>query len=82
MKTDLRKLPGVGKKTKEDLIRLGYTNLESLKNQNPQEIYDRDCKMRGFHIDRCQLYVYRYLVYCAEHPKEEYEDKRWWDFKD
>ena len=70
MKTELRKIPGVGKATEEDLIRLGYPTIESLKSADPEELYRRDCEITGTLIDRCQLYVYRCAVYFAktEHP--------------
>ncbi|MBP1557789.1 MAG: Pathogenicity locus, partial [Oscillospiraceae bacterium] len=44
---ELRKIPGVGKQTEEDLIMLGYPTIESLKNADPQAIYDKECAMRG-----------------------------------
>ena len=61
--TELRKIPGVGKETEKDLIALGYPTMESLKNADPEEIYLRECAMKGVQIDRCQLYVYRCAVY-------------------
>lgn len=82
MKTELRKIPGVGKETEKDLIRLGYTTIESLKGQNPEEIYQRDCTMQGCKIDRCQLYVYRCAVYFAETPNPDPEKCKWWNWKD
>ena len=82
MKTELRKIPGVGIETEKDLIRLGYTTIESLKGQNPEEIYQRDCIMKGCKIDRCQLYVYRCAVYFAETPNPDPEKCKWWNWKD
>ena len=82
MKTELQTIPGVGKKTEQDLIRLGYTTIESLKGQNPEEIYRKDCETRGFLIDRCQLYVYRCAVYFAETKNPEPEKLKWWNWKD
>ncbi|MGN8914012.1 helix-hairpin-helix domain-containing protein [Anaerofustis butyriciformans] len=34
---ELRKIPGVGKKTEKDLIMLGYKNIESLKGEDPEK---------------------------------------------
>lgn len=82
MKTDLRKIPGVGQKTKEDLIALGYTCVEDLNGQDPEQIYQRDCKRRGVMIDRCQLYVYRCAVYYASNQSHEKEKLKWWYWKD
>ena len=82
IKTELRKIPGVGEKTEADLIALGYHTIDSLKGQNPEEIYLRDCARRGFEIDRCQLYVYRCAVYFAETENPELEKLKWWYWKD
>ncbi len=78
----LRQIPWVGKKTEQDLIRLGYPTIASLKGANPEEIYQKDCLMRGVQIDRCQLYVYRCAVYFASAEKPEPEKLKWWNWKD
>ncbi len=82
MKSDLRKIPGVGKKTEEDLLALGYSNMAALKDENPEEIYQRDCMRRGFQIDRCQLYVYRCAVYFVNTEDPAPEKCQWWYWKD
>lgn len=78
---ELRKIPGVGKKTEKDLIMLGYKNIESLKGEDPEKIYLKECEQKGCKVDRCQLYVYRCAVYYAN-GGEDRENKKWWDFKD
>jgi hypothetical protein len=80
--TELRKIPGVGKATEQDLIALGYTTINSLKGQDPEEMYKKDCEMRGVKIDRCQLYVYRLAVYYAENEAHDPEKLKWWHWKD
>ena len=70
---ELRKIPGVGKQTEQDLIRLGYPTIASLEGAIPEEMYERDCGERGVAIDRCQLYVYRCAVYFASTPNPEPE---------
>jgi hypothetical protein len=80
--TDLRTIPGVGEKTERDLIELGYTSVSSLKGQNPEVMYERDCTLKGFKIDRCQLYIYRCAVYYAETENPEPEKLKWWYWKD
>jgi hypothetical protein len=82
MKTELQKIPGVGKMTEQDLIALGFTTIESLKGQDPEEMYTRDCLRRGVQIDRCQLYVYRCAVYFAETEHAEPEKLKWWNWKE
>ncbi len=82
MKTELRKIPGVGKETEKDLIRLGYPTIASLRGADPEEIYQRDCMEQGVQIDRCQLYVYRCAVYFAETENPDPEKLNWWYWKD
>ena len=79
---ELRKIPGVGKQTEQDLINLGYPTIESLKNADPQAIYDKECAMRGQKIDRCVLYVYRCAVYYASNEQHDPELLKWWNHKD
>lgn len=80
--SELRKIPGVGKKTEEDLIALGYTTIASLRGTDPEALYRRDCIRRGCQIDRCQLYVYRCAVYFAETEQPDPEKCKWWNWKD
>lgn len=80
--TDLIKIPGVGPSLKNDLIKLGYTNVESLKNQNPELMFEKLEKIMNKKIDRCVLYVFRCAVCYANNEKENRESLKWWDFKD
>ena len=79
---ELRKIPGVGEKIEQDLIRLGYPTIASLKDANPEEMYARDCAMRGVTLDRCLLYVYRCAVYYAATQNHDPEKLKWWNWKD
>lgn len=79
---ELRKIPGVGKATEESLFLLGYHTIASLKGQDPQEMYERECKLRGVKIDRCQLYLFRCVVYFAENEHPDPEKLKWWNWKD
>lgn len=79
---DLIDIPGVGKKTKSDLIRLGYPDVNSLIGKDPEDIYTRDAISRGGQLDRCQLYVYRCAVYYANNDKYDPEKLKWWYWKD
>lgn len=82
MKTDLLNIPYVGKNTKKDLLKLGITCVEDLKNKNPRELYLKNCKQKGYSIDRCQLYVFRMSVYYAECEKPDAKKLKWWYWKD
>ena len=79
MKTDLITIPGVGKDMKEHFIKLGYANVESLVEANPEEMYEEDRKLCGGSLDRCVLYVYRCAV---EYSKTRNKELKWWNFKD
>ncbi len=40
------------------------------------------CGIRGAHIDRCVLYVFRCAVYYAGAEKHDPELLKWWNWKD
>lgn len=80
--SELRRIPGVGAQTEKDLQMLGYTTIASLRGADPEEMYQRECAMRGVQVDRCQLYVYRCAVYFAETEHPEPEKCKWWYWKD
>ncbi len=82
MKTDLIKIPNVGKNTKEDLIKIGITCVEDLVGKNPEQLYLKDCEVKKYQEDRCQLYVFRMAVYYAEHTSHDAEKLKWWYWKD
>lgn len=77
-----QKIPGVGKSLAKDFISLGYKCVSDLRNEDPERMYHDLCKMRGAHIDRCVLYVFRCAIYFAseEHPKPDL--LKWWNWKD
>ena len=82
MKRDLLTIPNVGKNTKEDLLKLGVTCVEDLKGKNQEELYEKDCEIKKYREDKCQLYVFRQAVYYAEHETHEQEKLKWWYWKD
>lgn len=55
-------IPGVGA---SHLYELGFEVLDQLKSASPEDRYVGLCKLRGGHVDRCVLYVFRYSVYFA-----------------
>ena len=82
MKSDLRTIPGVGSNMEEHLLRLGVSSVASLRGQDPEELYERDCVLHGGVLDRCVLYVYRCAGYFAETDCPEREKCSWWYWKD
>lgn len=82
MKTDLQKIPYVGKETEQDLRLLGFDSIASLKGADPEKMYEKECALKGVKVDRCQLYVYRMAVYYAENETHDPEKLKWWNWKD
>jgi hypothetical protein len=81
-KSELEQIPGVGKNMARHLINAGYPTIESLKGQNPEEIYQKSCSYQGCQADKCVLYVYRLAVYFAENETHDPEKLKWWNWKD
>jgi len=79
---NLLTIPGIGKNIKEDLMNIGIYCVEDLKGKNPEELYLKDAKVKGFQDDRCLLYVFRMAVYYAEHEFPDAEKLKWWYWKD
>lgn len=77
-----KKIPGVGDNIANDLWLLGFSEINQLKNQDPESLYDRLQKMAGKKVCRCMLYVFRYLVYFAQEKKPEPKKLNWWYWKD
>lgn len=82
MGTDLRKIPGVGKKMARSLEKMGIHTVEELDGRDPQELYDQWCLLEGGQVDRCVLYVYRCAVYFAQTRHPDPEKLKWWNWKD
>ena len=83
MMTDsLQTIPGVGKSIAQDLRDLGVTRVADLRDANPQQLYKQLTALRGQHIDRCILYVFRCAVYFASEPNPQSEKLKWWNWKD
>ena len=83
--TDLTQISGIGKKMAEHLISVGYPDIESLKGQDPEEIYTKHCLLHGAGNQscRCVLYCYRLAVHYADHDGQLLPGKQNWnDWKD
>mmetsp|Transcript_10836 Transcript_10836/g.34523 ORF Transcript_10836/g.34523 Transcript_10836/m.34523 type:complete len:147 (-) Transcript_10836:75-515(-) len=61
-------IPGVGASLSADLVDLGYSKVEQLADASAEDMYTNLCKLRGEHIDRCVLYVWRCACYFARTP--------------
>ena len=81
-KSELEAIPGVGVRMARHLERIGCPTLASLRGQDPEELYRRDCLSQGCQVDWCVLYVYRLAVHYAEHGSCPPDKPNWWDWKD
>jgi len=79
---DLQIIPGVGKSIAQDMFDLGIRELTDLKKRDPEKLYENLCALRGRHIDRCVLYVFRCAVYFASTKKPDPYFLKWWHWKD
>jgi hypothetical protein len=75
-------IPGVGPSIAQDFVDLGYSSIKELRGEDPEKIYLDLCRLRGAHIDRCALYVFRCAVYYASHSDHKSELLKWWNWSD
>jgi len=75
-------IPGVGPSIAQDLAELGYHSVSQLVGADPESMFHTLCQLRGRHIDRCVLYVFRCAVYYANSPEHDPERLKWWNWKD
>jgi hypothetical protein len=78
----LRVIPGVGPSIALDLLDLGYREVKQLRGKDPERMYQDLCELRGGHVDRCMLYVFRCAVYYASNTVHDPEMLKWWNWKD
>ncbi len=82
MSKELRVIPGVGPSIARDLEDLGFCRVDDLRGADPEAMYERLGTLRGSHVDRCMLYVFRCAVYYASHEVHDPERLKWWNWKD
>jgi hypothetical protein len=79
---ELQRIPGVGPSLARDLLDLGITGVLRLRHRDPERLYQRLCKLRGVHQDRCVLYTFRCAVYFASESRHDPELLKWWNWQD
>lgn len=79
---ELQAIPGVGPSLARDLLDLGYCRVADLCGADPELMYQRLCALRGHHVDRCVLYVFRCAVYYSANSTHDPELLKWWNWKD
>lgn len=82
MKSPLREIPGVGARIAAVMEALGIREVSDLRGRDPEELYLKECLMKGYQEDRCALYVWRAAVYYADHETRDPEKLKWWCWKD
>lgn len=82
MRSPLEEIPGVGRRIAATMEALGIRRISDLRGQSPEELYFRECLMKGYREDRCALYVWRAAVYYAEQEFPDPEKLKWWYWKD
>jgi hypothetical protein len=78
---ELETIPGVGPSIGQDLRDLGFQRVEDLAAQDPQDMYEALCELRGTKQDRCVLYVFRCATYFAANATHDPELLKWWNWK-
>ena len=78
----LEEIPGVGPSISKDLEDLGVLEVRSLRGRDPETLYEDLCRLRGTHIDRCVLYVFRCAVYYVSNRNHSPDLLKWWNWKD
>ena len=78
---ELQTIPGVGKSIAQDLWLLGIRSISDLKQNDPQMLYDKMCRLTNTRQDPCLLYVFRCAVYSATNKKHDPELLKWWNWK-
>ena len=81
-KSPLTEIPGVGKRIASVMEALGIRQVRDLRGRDPEELYLRECAMKGYQEDRCALYVWRAAAYYADHETRNPEKLKWWYWKD
>ncbi len=79
---EFQSIPGIGKCLSKDLVDLGYKKVNELKGENPETMYQNLIGLRGHHIDRCVLYVFRCAIYYANNAIHDPYLLKWWNWKD
>ncbi len=79
---EFQTIPSVGPSIAQDLWDLGIRSVQDLKKRNPEAMYRDFCALKGQHIDRCLLYVFRCAVYFVTEKNHDPELLKWWHWKD
>ncbi len=79
---DLKIIPGVGKDMERHFFDVGVRKVSDLIGADPEELFRKDCEVKGLQDDRCVLYVFRLAVYYANNEIRDPEKLKWYYWKD
>ncbi len=80
--SNLQTIPGVGPSIARDLTDLGIRQVDDLREEDPERLYEELCVLRGERVDPCVKYVFRCAVYFASHEVHDPSLLQWWNWKD
>ena len=72
----LTDLPNIGPAMARDLRLLGFDTPAQLAGQDPQDLYDRLCRLTGKHQDPCVLDVFVSVTRFMDGD----DPRPWWDY--
>lgn len=79
---DLLTIPGVSESMAKDFLDINIHEVNELKNQDPEKLYQQMCEKQEVDLDRNILYVIRCAVYFASTKHPDPEKLNWWNWKD
>lgn len=74
----LKNLEGIGKAMLADFAALNVATVDQLAAADPDELYERLCRITGSHQDPCVLDTFRCAVAQARDPELPAEQRQWW----
>lgn len=72
----LMEIPNIGPAMAHDLLRLGVRTPQALASQDPDELYDRLCRLTRTRQDPCVRDTFAAAIWCAKTGRS----KPWWKF--
>ncbi|MDO7905639.1 helix-hairpin-helix domain-containing protein [Paenibacillus sp. JX-17] len=75
--SEFQSVPSIGPQFAKDLMKLGYYELNELKNRDGAALFEDLERLIKVRIDPCVEDQFRLIVFVANHPGS---DKQWWDF--
>ncbi|SEG78494.1 helix-hairpin-helix domain-containing protein [Paenibacillus sp. UNC499MF] len=75
--SEFQSVPSIGPAFAKDLIKLGYYELQELKEKDGARLFEKLEELYRERIDPCVEDQFRFIVFYANNPGS---DKQWWDF--